>query len=69
MIPLGYFTSEENAYGIVTLRWVEGNELRYQSFKKSKLYYYSDFSMVKYEYLMETSGCSLESNIKCASTR
>ena len=64
-----FFTSEDNAYGPIDLRWVEGNELHFIIQPKDEFYHYSDLTIHRFENIMDTSGCSSQSNFKCTSSR
>ena len=65
-----YFTSENNQYGVISLRWIDGDELGFVLNPKEKFYYYTDLTIHQYEYAkkQKSSGqgsCSQKSIIEC----
>ena len=65
-----FFTSENNPYGVISLRWIDGDELGFVLNPKNKFYYYTDLTIHQYEYRekQKSTGqsCSQNSTIKCS---
>ena len=64
-----YFTSEENAYGVITSQWLNGDATILNIDPNEKLFYLIGLRPVEHRKYQEISGCSYESHISCSSLR
>ena len=62
-----YFTSEENAYGIIPSYWIDGDAYRLSINPTLLLSHYVDLLAFRYERLEINSGCQEESHMICVS--
>ena len=65
-----FFTSENNLYGVISLNWIDGDELGFVLNPKKKFYYYTDLTIRQYEYTKKQKStghgsCSQKSIVEC----
>ena len=60
-----FLTSENNSYGVIESRWLEGNMYNVDLWTYQKLYYRIDLEAYEYKRLPETSKCSDKPIINC----
>ena len=64
-----FLTSENNSYGVIESRWLEGNMYNVDLWTYQKLYYKIDLEAHEYKRLQETSKCSDKPTINCIANR
>ena len=65
-----FFTSEKNSYGVISLKWTDGNELGFVLEPREKYYYYTDLTIRQYEFTNKQKAtgqrsCRNKSTIEC----
>ena len=65
-----FFTSENNPYGVISLKWLDGDELGFVLKPREMYYHYTDLEIRRYKFTnkqksMGQRSCSNKSTIEC----
>ena len=65
-----FFTSENNPYGVLSLKWTDGNELAFALKPRKNYFYYTDLTIRQYKFTKKQKStgqrsCSKKSTIEC----
>ena len=68
-----FFTSEKNPYGVVSLKWIDGNELGFVLKPTEMYYYYTDLTIRQYKFTKKQKStgqrsCGNKSTIECTTS-
>ena len=68
-----FFTSEKNPYGVLSLKWIDGNELGFVLKPREMYYYYTDLTIRQYKFTKKQKStgqrsCGNKSTIECTTS-
>ena len=68
-----FFTSEKNPYGVLSLKWIDGNELGFVLKPTEMYYYYTDLTIRQYKFTKKQKStgqrsCGNKSTIECTTS-
>ena len=65
-----FFTSEDNPYGVISLKWIDGKELLFRLNPRKDYFYYTDLTIRQYNYAKKQKStgqlsCTIKTAYEC----